>query len=56
MWQLLTRRVVVVVQDFAPNKKREHFIGKKKPLYNRDIRKVRKRQHYYPEFGHTQGE
>jgi hypothetical protein len=23
--------------------------------YNRDIRKVRKRQHEYPEFGHTQG-
>jgi len=23
---------------------------------NRDIRKVRKRQHQYPEFGHTQGE
>ncbi len=23
--------------------------------YNRDIRKVRKRQHQYPEFGHTQG-
>jgi hypothetical protein len=22
----------------------------------RDIRKVRKRQHQYPEFGHTQGE
>jgi hypothetical protein len=25
-------------------------------LDNRDIRKVRKRQHLYPEFGHTQGE
>jgi hypothetical protein len=24
-------------------------------LYIRDIRKVRKRQHQYPEFGHTQG-
>jgi hypothetical protein len=23
---------------------------------NRDIRKFRKRQHQYPEFGHTQGE
>jgi hypothetical protein len=23
---------------------------------NRDIHKVRKRQHQYPEFGHTQGE
>jgi hypothetical protein len=23
---------------------------------NGDIRKVRKRQHQYPEFGHTQGE
>jgi len=44
-----------VVQDFTP-KKKEHFIGKKNPLYNRDIRKVRKRQHQYPEFGHTQGE
>jgi len=34
----------------------------KKTKYNticqgiRDIRKVRKRQHRYPEFGHTQGE
>jgi hypothetical protein len=28
-----------------------------RPLeYNRDIRKVRKRQGEYPEFGHTQGE
>jgi hypothetical protein len=27
-----------------------------KPIHNRDIRKVRKRQHQYPEFGHTQGE
>jgi hypothetical protein len=25
-------------------------------LGNRDMRKVRKRQHQYPEFGHTQGE
>jgi hypothetical protein len=25
-------------------------------MLNRDIRKVRKRQHQYPEFGHTQGE
>jgi hypothetical protein len=25
-------------------------------LGNRDIRKVRRRQHQYPEFGHTQGE
>ncbi len=24
--------------------------------YNRDIRKVRKRQHQHPKFGHTQGE
>jgi hypothetical protein len=28
----------------------------KKSSYSRDIRKVRKRQHQYPEFGHTQGE
>jgi hypothetical protein len=27
-----------------------------KLIHNRDIRKVRKRQHQYPEFGHTQGE
>jgi hypothetical protein len=40
---------------FRPKKKRT-FYRKKKPLYNRDIRKVRKRQHQYPEFGHTQGE
>jgi hypothetical protein len=26
-----------------------------KPIHNRDIRKVRKRQHQYPEFGHTLG-
>jgi hypothetical protein len=25
-------------------------------MLNREIRKVRKRQHQYPEFGHTQGE
>ncbi len=25
-------------------------------MLNRDIRKVRKRQDQYPEFGHTQGE
>jgi len=25
-------------------------------MLNRDIRKVSKRQHRYPEFGHTQGE
>jgi hypothetical protein len=25
-------------------------------MLNRDIRKVRKRQHQYPEFGHTKGE
>jgi hypothetical protein len=25
-------------------------------MHNRDIRKVRKRQHQYPKFGHTQGE
>jgi hypothetical protein len=25
-------------------------------MYNRDIRKVRKRQHQFPKFGHTQGE
>jgi hypothetical protein len=25
-------------------------------LGNRDIRKVRRREHQYPEFGHTQGE
>jgi hypothetical protein len=28
----------------------------KNPLVDRDIRKVRKGQHEYPEFGHTQGE
>ncbi len=32
----------------------------RKGLYNKrqnkDIRKLRKRQHQYPEFGHTQGE
>jgi hypothetical protein len=25
-------------------------------MFNRDIHKVRKRQHQYPEFGHTKGE
>ncbi len=39
-----------------------NFVGYKHPSfdgligYNRDIRKVKKRQHQYPEFGHTQGE
>jgi hypothetical protein len=39
-----------------------NFVGYKHPIfdeligYNRDIRKVRKRQHRYPEFGHTQDE
>jgi hypothetical protein len=27
-----------------------------KLIHNRDIRKVRKRQHQYPKIGHTQGE
>jgi hypothetical protein len=32
-------------------------VGSKEKVYsNRDIRKVMKTQHEYPEFGHTQGE
>ncbi len=30
--------------------------AKKEKKHNRNIRKVKKRQHQYHEFGHTQGE
>jgi hypothetical protein len=32
------------------------FLDMRLKSHNRDIREVRKRQHQYPEFGHTQGE
>jgi hypothetical protein len=35
-------------------KQMQSILFRKRPF--RDIRKVRKRQHQYPEFGHTQGE
>jgi hypothetical protein len=33
-----------------------HIFSPRKHLYTKDIRKVRKRQHQYPEFGHIHGE